>query len=145
MKAFNAALLGHAFGRLTEYAEQIAASDQLDEPTHEQGLEDISLTLAAANVIAVVIELTETRDAITRLQSDMKSSVQPITNVKLQYSLQHLLKLMKSEMDKRKVFAIDPLKSHYYQDDFLGSSRPTRSNEMLFCRNVLPPHFFLSA
>src|SRR4030088_2155428 len=102
MKAFNAALLGHAFGQLTEYAQKAAAEDGIDSLVNQDRLGDISLTLAAAKVIVLFVQLTETKDAIARLESDMRSTVEPLTNVRLQFALQHLLELMKSELDKRK-------------------------------------------
>jgi hypothetical protein len=45
--------------------------------------------------------------------------------VRLQYALQHLLDLMKSELEKLKVFAFDPLTSDYYQDDVYGTKLPS--------------------
>jgi hypothetical protein len=128
MKAFNAALLGHAFSQLSEYAQQAAAESNIDEPVREERLERISLTLAAAKVIVLFVQLTETKDAIARLEQDMKYTGDPITHVRLQFSLQHLLELMKSELDKRKVFALDPNKSHYYQDDIYGVKPPGKQS-----------------
>jgi hypothetical protein len=128
MKAFNAALLGHAFSSLAEYSQQAAERGRMSggntEPVNQQRLGDISLSLAAANVITIFLELGETKDAIKRLTIDMKSTVNPITAVTLHYALQSLLELMKNELDKRKVFALDPTKSKYYQDDTFGVKPP---------------------
>ena len=143
MKAFNAALLGHAFGQLTEYAQKAAAEDGIDSLVNQDRLGDISLTLAAAKVIVLFVQLTETKDAIARLESDMRSTVEPLTNVRLQFALQHLLELMKSELDKRKVFAVDPSKSHYYQDDIYGVKPPgvLHSNALAGTMKKPPPLF----
>jgi hypothetical protein len=115
MKAFNAALLGHAFSSLSAYSQQETAGGMNAGRVSQTRLEDISLSLAAAKVMAVVLELDETRDAVERLARDMKSTVEPMTHVTMHYALQSILDLMKNELDKRKVFALDPEKSKYYQ------------------------------
>jgi hypothetical protein len=80
MKAFNAALLGHAFGQLTEYAQKAAAKNDIDGLVSQELLGDISLTLAAAKVIVLFVQLTETKDAIARLEADMRST-EPVPEI----------------------------------------------------------------
>jgi hypothetical protein len=124
MKAFNAALLGHAFGQLTEYADHAAIKDDLDGKVSQDQLAHISLTLQVTKVIAISVQLDETKAAIRRLEAEMQYTGSPITNVKLRFSLQHLLELMKSELEKRKIFVLDPSKSNYYLDDIYGVKPP---------------------
>ena len=141
MKAFNAALLSHAFRQLTKYERSAAASDSPDDEVKRDQLADVSLTLAATKAIAYFIQLRETNDAIARLESDMNSQVEKITNVGLQHALHHLLELMQSELDKRKVFAVDPEKSKYYQDDIYGIESPELYSNALFSRTRPAPLF----
>jgi len=91
MKAFNAALLGHAFSSLATYAQQegtsgVMAGNNIRAVSRER-LEEVSLSLAAAKVIATVLELTETRGAMERLARDMQSTAEPMTHVTLHYAL----------------------------------------------------------
>ena len=123
--------MGHSFSQLSEYAQQAAARDDLDGLVSRERLDRLSLTLAAAKVIALFVELAETMDAIKRLEQDMRSTVEPLSNVRLQYALQHLLELMKSELDKRKVLAINSTKSEYYLDDIHGVKPPGKYNNAL--------------
>jgi len=149
MKAFNAALLGHAFSSLATYAQQegtsgVMAGNNIRAVSRER-LEEVSLSLAAAKVIATVLELTETRGAMERLARDMQSTAEPMTHVTLHYALAHISELMKNELDKRKVFALDPEKSKYYQSDIYGVYPPLpgaiHDNALLSVTKPPPPLF----
>src|SRR5258706_6769616 len=122
MKAFNAALLCHASSRLAQYAEQSGQMHQMyahnARPLAKDQLEKITISLAAARLIAVFLDLVETQDTIQRLATDMKAT--SVSHVSMHYWLQNLIELMKNELDKRKVFALDQAKSKYYQADAFG-------------------------
>jgi hypothetical protein len=121
MKAFNAALLGHAFRQMTVYEERaLASGDSPNDEATQKEKEDVDLTLAASHVIAGFIKLEETKDAIDRLKIGLRNTAEPMTRVGLKFALHHLLQLMGNELDKRKVFAIDAEKAKYYQDDIFG-------------------------
>jgi hypothetical protein len=135
MKAFNAGLLAHAFKQLTVYEQHASSTDYPDEEVKREHKEDISLTLAAAKTIAHFINLEETKDAISRLEMDMRSTATKLRTTDLQYALHHLVELMQSELEKRKVFAIDTGKAGYYQDDIYGVLPPPPR---------LPQHFVRS-
>ena len=137
MKAFNAALLCHATSTLAEYAEQSGQMHQMyaynARPLTKDQLEKITLSLTAARLIAVFLDLVEIQDAIQRVATDMKAT--SVSHVSMHYWLQNLIELMKNELDKRKVFALDPAKSKYYQADAFGVKPPplpnADSNELL--------------
>ena len=90
---------------------------------------DVFLTLTTAKLVAIAIELTETKDAIKRLEMELRSTVEPVTCATLQHSIHHLLELMQSELEKRKVFALEPNRAHYYQDDFYGVLPPSEATQ----------------
>jgi hypothetical protein len=140
MKAFNPALLGHAFSALAAYSQQeaqwLGMSGSKTVPVGPDRLDEISQSLVAARVIAVVLELAETRGALERLARDMKS---PITHVTLHYALKNLVELMKNELDKRKAFAIDPAKSKYYLDDAYGVLPPGLFGPNALLEDQKPP------
>jgi hypothetical protein len=116
-----------------------AATGWAIKPVNKERLEDISLSLAAAKVIAMGLELAETRDAMQRLAREMQSTVEPITHVSLHYALTNITELMKNELDKRKVFALDPLKSKYYLDDIYGVFPPGLFGPNALLSNQKPP------
>src|SRR5581483_1886615 len=99
MKAFNAALLGHAFKQLSIYEERILSDGDTPniEPTRKEK-EDVDMTLTASQVIAVSIKLEETGKAITRLKSHLINTAEPITRAGLKFALHHLLELIESEL-----------------------------------------------
>lgn len=124
MKAFNAGMLTHTFKQLTVYEQAASREDIIDAEPILKVKEDVFLTLAAAEIIAISVQLAETRDAIKRLKLELQSTGEPITHVKLEHGLHRLLDLMQSEMEKRKVFAIDADKAKFYQDDIFGVNPP---------------------
>jgi hypothetical protein len=145
MKAFNAALLAHAFSSLAAYSQQETASGLAASatPVGKDRLDQLTSPLVAARVIATMLGLTETSDAIQRLSMAMKSSVEPITHVTLHYALEHLIDLMKNQLDKRKVFALDATKSKYYQADEYGVFPPQLLHtNALAAREKLPEPLF---
>jgi hypothetical protein len=124
MKSFNPSLLTHSFKQLTIYEQQILFRNSPDTEVPYEYKADVSLSLSTARLIATVAELDETGDAIARLDSHLISTVEPLTYVHLQHALHHLLELMQSQLEKRKVFVIDPEKSKYYQGDIHGVKPP---------------------
>jgi hypothetical protein len=124
MKSFNPSLLTHSFRQLTLYEQQSLSRNSPDVEVPYEYKADVSLSLSTARVIATVAELDETGDAIARLDSHLISTAEPVTYVHLQHALHHLLQLMQSQLEKRKVFVINPGMSKYYQDDIHGIKPP---------------------
>jgi hypothetical protein len=79
----------------------------------------------SARTLAFFLGLTETADYLKRLDTDFEST---ITCKELQYGLHHLMQLMKSELQKRKVFAIDQDKSKFYREEHHGVKKPNQAN-----------------
>jgi hypothetical protein len=126
MKSFNPSLLPHAFKQLTVYERQVSHENAPNDEVSQKFKGDVQLTLTTARIIAIAVNLAETRDALVRLDSELKSTAEPLTYARLQYALHHLLELMESELEKRKVFAIDAEKTKYYQDDIFGVKPPAK-------------------
>jgi hypothetical protein len=126
MRSFNPSLLTHSFRQLTVYEQQqqVYYDSSPDAEVPDSYKADVQLTLTTTRLIAVVAGLAETGDALSRLESDLRSTVEPLTHVSLQHALHHLLELMQSELGKRKVFVIEPEKSKYYQNDAYGVRKP---------------------
>jgi len=92
MKSFNPSLLTHSFKQLTVYEQQqISYGTSSDAEVPYDYKADVQLTLTTTRLIAVVAGLAETRDALSRLESDLKSTAEPLTHVRLQHALHHLL------------------------------------------------------
>jgi hypothetical protein len=127
MKSFNPSLLTHSFRQLTVYEQRQRASCETspDSEVPHDYKADVQLTLTTARLIATVAGLAETSDALSRLEFDLRSTAEPLSHVRLQHALHHLLELMQSELGKRKVFVIEPEKTKYYQDDMYGVRKPT--------------------
>jgi hypothetical protein len=144
MKAFNASLLTHTCRQLTIYEQNASLTNSPDDGLSEEQKGDISLTLAAAKTIAFFVKLDETKDAIARLEFGLKSTAEPLTVERLRYALVHLLELMQSELEKRKVFAVDSDKAKYYQDDIWGVNPPffAHQRNALFSVAKQPEYLF---
>jgi hypothetical protein len=144
MKAFSASLLTHTFRQLTIVEQRASLVGTPGNYPSQQDKEDVSLTLAAAKTIAYFVKLDETKDAIVRIESDLKSTAEPITVERLRYALVHLLELMQSELEKRKIFAVDSDKAKYYQDDIWGVSPPFLASQRnaLFSALKQPEYLF---
>jgi hypothetical protein len=125
MKSFNPSLLTHSFEQLTIYEREASFEKLPDASVADQTKADVALTLTTANLVATAVNLVETKDAISRLDMDLRSTAEKMTAGSLQYSLHHLLELMQSELQKRKVFVIDSEKSKFYQNDIYGIKPPT--------------------
>jgi hypothetical protein len=142
MKSFNPSLLTHAFKQLTVYERQVSHENAPNDEVSQKFKGDVQLTLTTARIIAIAVNLAETRDALSRLDSELKSTAEPLTYARLQYALHHLLELMESELEKRKVFAIDAEKTKYYQDDIFGVKPPAKPQNALQSAVKLPPPLF---
>jgi hypothetical protein len=124
MKSFNPSLLTHAFKQLTFYEQQVSHENAPNTEVSQQFKADVQLTLTTARIIATALNLAETQDAAKRLDLELRSTAEPLTCSRLQHVLHDLLELMESELEKRKVFAIDADKTRYYQDDIYGVNPP---------------------
>jgi hypothetical protein len=142
MKSFNPSLLTHAFKQLTVYERQVSHENPPNSEVSNEFKADVQLTLTTARIIAITVNLAETRDALARLDFEIKSTAEPLTCARLQHALHDLLELMESELEKRKVFAIDAEKTKYYQDDIFGVKPPTKSQNALMAAVNIPPPLF---
>ncbi|MGO8908661.1 MAG: hypothetical protein ACLQDM_04940 [Bradyrhizobium sp.] len=144
MKSFNPSLLTHAFKQLTFYEQQVSHENAPNTEVSHEFKSDVQLTLTTARIVATAVQLAETKDALNRLDSELKSTVEPLTCARLQYALHHLLELMESELEKRKVFVIDAERTKYYQDDIFGTKPPfmTQQRNALFSVLKQPEYLF---
>jgi hypothetical protein len=120
MKAFNLGSCCSVFSKLTQYSQAasgLTPFTHIPDDWHKSVLENLTHALVFANVL----ELVETRAAIDRLKNNFQ---RPPSYGQLHYGIHHLLQLMQSEMERRKVLAIEPEKTKYYRDESYGMQPP---------------------
>ena len=134
MKAFNAGILVGAFQRMMQFA-QVASTSNPDDVVPRDTVADVITALTMVQIIALFLELDETNAAAKRLEEDFRS---PVKCKELQFGLHHLMELMKSQLEKRKIFAIEPDKSKFYWDDCYGINADPGSGETRSCQRNQP-------
>jgi len=129
MKAFNAGRLSSLYAKLMQLSER-ASVENSDNIAPNDWVEKAKDFLTDAQLFAVVLNLTETHACIKRTKSDFdvkKGDFDVDYTVKykeLNFGILNCMRLMQSELEKRRVFAIDQEMTKYFREARHGDRPP---------------------
>jgi hypothetical protein len=131
-KQFNAASACSEIAQLAKLAE-IAKAQPSDSIISEDWFEATEGPLLWASAVASdsVLDLPETAALVERLNKRWLEPGAKIAYKDAYFSLTHLLELLESELDKRKIFGIESSLEQYYRNDVFGVKHPSDNSHAL--------------